>query len=420
MKKLIVALILACMVFTVLVAADETPFVEVYSRFDFGTKSKAVDAKKTSDEDLRGILEDDSISVTNFEYIKIESTDDTWVVTALADTADELTLGEYLASYEKGYTEGVAAYSEVKVWKATRGWTMSLAFDDLYSDDFEDECVPGWGSYSGWPTQANGANYGGAWKGQHQYAKVRIKNNSSSKRFGWAFNNSANYATTMRTAFAISNEDEEFKTYIVNCVIFSDIFSGKTSHYGANVGMGNNWIWQGTKVLAGIRFMLFGSICSYDGKITSTQIVNWLSASDIESTDFNVAEFGEAGTALRCEKLCAWNATGRLKAMDENGEYTIPTLASTTKDAEGNTIGYAKITSQSLKLANGLDNAAAGKAGDVIEIDYIIFATTYETASCYTSYLDDATETTGWLVWNAQIDEFIKANAMKLAETEEA
>ena len=68
------------------------------------------------------------------------------------------------------------------------------------------------------------------------------------------------------------------------------------------------------------------------------------------------------------------------------------------------------------KLTAGLDAAAQGKTGDVIEIDYIIFATTYDVASCYTSYLDDATETTGWLVWNEQIDEWLKANAYKLAD----
>jgi hypothetical protein len=434
MKKLIVALLLACMVFTVLVAADETQFVEVYSRFDFGTKSKAVDAKKTSDADLRAILEDETTSVTNFEYIKIESTADTWIITALADTADVVTLGELLTAYNKTYTEGLEAYT-VQVNQATRSTAMSIAFDDLYSDDFEDECVPGWGTYNGWPTQANGANYGkdaawaeretaktgttvsSQWKGQHQYAKVRLKNNSSAKRFGWAFNNSASYATTMRTAFAISNEDTEFKTYIVNCVIFSDIFSGKTSHYGATTGMGNNWIWQGTKVLAGIRFWVFGPWCAYDAKLaTSCSLYNWLSPSEIESTSFNEAEFGAPGTALRVEKLSAWYGAGCLQAIDADGNYTIPTLTSTTKDEAGNVIGYAKITYQTTKLTNGLDAAAQGKTGDVVEIDYIIFARDYEAASCYTSYLDDATETTGWLVWNEQIDEWLKANAYKLAD----
>lgn len=416
MKKLIVALLLACMVFTVLVAADETPYVEVYSRFDFGTKSKAVDAKKTSDEDLRAVLEDGGL--TNFEYIQIDSTDDTWIITALADTADVVTLGEFLTAYDTSYTEGLEAYTDVMVNKATRSLAMSLAFEDLYSDDFEDECVPGWGSYSGWPTQANGANYGGAWKGQHQYAKVRIRNNSSAKRFGWAFKNAANYATTMRTAFAVSNADgETWKTYIVNCVLFSDVFSGKVGHYAYSTGIGNNWIWQGTTALAGIRFWVFGPWCAFDAKLaTSCSLYNWIDPSEVESADFDETVFGAPGTALRVQKLSDWYCGGCLKAMDAEGAYTIPTLSSTTKDADGNTIGYAKITYETTKFTAGLDAAAQGKTGDTIEIDYIIFATTYDVASCYTSYLDDATETTGWLIWNEQIDEWLKANAYKLAD----
>ena len=415
MKKLIVALLLACMVFTVLVAADETEFVEVYSRFDFGTKSKAVDAKKSSDEDLRNVLTDGGN--TNFEYIKIDSTDDSWIITALADPCDQVTLGELLTAYDKTYNAELPGYAEYMVNKATRVTAMALCFEDLYSDDFEDECVPGWGSYSGWPTQANGANYGGAWKGQHQYAKLRIRNNSSAKRFGWAFKNAAGYAYTMRTGFSISNDDgEAWKTYIVNCVIFSDAFSGKTSHYGAATGIGNNWIWQGKNVLSAIQFYVFGAWCGYDAKVaTSASMFRMLDVSEVESTEFDETVFGAPGTAERIQKISDWYCGGCLKAIDEEGNYTIPTLSQKTVDAEDNHIGWAKITYEQTKVTAGLDAAAQGKSGDVVEIDYIIFATTYEVASCYTSYLDDATETTGWLVWNEQIDEWLKANAYKLA-----
>lgn len=352
MKKLLVALLLACMVFSVIASADETTYASegVYARFDFGKESKTNKGNKTSDgvaydDALRAILEDEG-SYTNFENVKIESTADTWIITALVDGATEARVGDV-------YPDNCFAGDEDKIIPVAND--MGLDFYDLYDEDGVFGTVyAGYGTWQNYP-------YGttalwGTWRGNHQYMKFRLKNNSANTKISFRFNDTGAYYTTTVAGFSISANDEDFKTYLVDIVNIATVYSGK--EWNETMLPGNNWTWQNGKELAAISFYFLGALCQYDRGVTSGGYQRNYKADEGDGPSAEIAQL--------------WYTNVRPKAV-------------------------------------GLDTQLSVVAGASVEVDYVIFAHSAEEASCYTSYLDEATETTGYLVYLEK-----RANALGL------
>lgn len=402
MKKLLVALLIACMVFTVLVAAEETTFVNgnsVYSRFDFGTKSNAVTNNKTSDADLRAILTEGTMKYkTDFAKVSITSTDDTWIVKALVNGASTTTLG---AAGLVASTSPLASF-EYTTWVGG----MALDFADINdSDDFTDVLFPGWGTYTKMPYSYENYNNAATWHGRHQYAKVRLINRSANTKMGMTYNFSGSYSTTMFQFFTVSANNTDFVTYIFDMVWSSDYGSARYDRTATQLVPGGNWVNQGKK-LAGICFFVLGNVSRHDYQVTSTAFEEFFSQSCGFWSDITEAQrqsiLGDLylgdGTANSC-----YNAF----VAEADAEWLTAALkVFADKDLCIRFVGT--------KANQNIDTAKAVVAGDEVEIDYIIFATTFEAASCYTSTLDVATETTGWLVWynklNAEIESSVVAS----------
>ncbi len=113
--------------------------LSVFDRFDFGTDSKAQAEGETSHEYI----------VANLTY------DDSRV--AVRWTEDTVKI------YAKKAYDSAASRD-----------SYALSFLDIVTYDFDDELVPGWGTWSGAPM-----NPGTTWVGRHQYAKLRILNNTT-------------------------------------------------------------------------------------------------------------------------------------------------------------------------------------------------------------------------------------------------
>jgi len=354
MKKLLVALLLACMVFSVIASADETTYANegVYARFDFGKNSKTNKGNKTSDgvaydDALRAILEDEG-SYTNFENVKIESTEDTWIITALVDGASMARVADICPD---NYFEGDAD----KIIPVAND--MGLDFYDLYDEDGVFGTVyAGYGTWQNYPYGTTGFWAEGQWKGMTQYMKFRLKNKSANTKISFRFNDTGAYYTTTVAGFSISANDEDFKTYLVDIVNIATVYSGK--EWNETMLPGNNWTWQTGKELSAIAFYFLGAFCMYDRGETSGGYWRNFKADEGDGPSAEIAQ--------------AWYTNCRPKAV-------------------------------------GLDTQLSVLAGASVEVDYVIFASSAEAASCYTSYLDDETETTGYLVYLEK-----RANALGL------
>ena len=354
MKKLLVALLLACMVFSVIASADETTYATegVYARFDFGKNSKTNKDKKTSDgvaydDALRAILEDEG-SYTNFENVKIESTDDTWIITALKDGATTAKVGDV-------YPGNCFAGDEEKEIPVAND--MGLDFYDLYDEDGVFGTVyAGYGTWNGYPYTTTNFFKEGQWKGMTQYMKFKLKNNSANTKISFRFNDTGAYYTTTVAGFSISANDTDFKTYLVDIVNIATVYSGK--EWNETMQPGNNWTWQTGKELAAISFYFLGAFCMYDRGETSGGYQRNYKADEGDGPSAEIAQ--------------SW---------------------------------YTNVRPWSV----GLDTQLSVVAGASVEVDYVIFASSAEEASCYTSYLDDETETTGYLVYLEE-----RANALGL------
>ncbi len=364
MKKLLVALLLACMVFSVIASADETTYATegVYARFDFGKNSKTNKDKKTSDgvaydDALRALLEDEG-SYTHFENLKIESTDDTWIITALVDGATEARVGDV-------YPGNCFAGDEDKIIPVAND--MGLDFYDLYDEDGVFGTVyAGYGTWNGYPYTTTNFFKEGQWKGMTQYMKFKLKNNSDNGRISFRFNDTGAYYTTTVAGFNISVNDEDFKTYLVDIVNIATVYSGK--EWNETMQPGNNWTWQTGKELAAISFYFLSSFCMYDRGTPD----NFTDPSTVKSAGFARNFKADEGDGPSAQIAQLWYANCR-------------------------------------PWSAGLDTQLAVKAGASVEVDYVIFASSAEEASCYTSYLDEQTETTGYLKYLEQ-----RANALGL------
>lgn len=379
MKKLLVALLIACFVFTVAASAAElnTKAVKLFDQLDFGTQSKAAKAGHTSDDYLRELIAAEATSagyVTNFSNVDVESTADTWIITALKDGVYALnTMGEYwsnpaTAGFDADYATKYAEYAGVVRYGVNNNYLM---FNDLseFDEIYEDYTMVrlGWGGWNGMPLysgnyfakDANGDYV--AYGGNHQFVKFRLKNNSANTKIGFWFQWAGSYASTQCATFNITANDSAFKSYVFDMATAAQL--GQGSGYGARgwsiseycTSRGNNWIWQN------------GS-----GNATGTQLRGFLFYILGNRT---VVDASADGNSYKAESY---------KPASLATYGTPDAVAAATLD------GY---------YGRGLDTRYTIKAGDTVELDYMIFANTFEEAASYTSLLEDATETTGYLLW---------------------
>lgn len=143
--------------------------IAMYTRFDFGTNSKAVQQGKANHDFLLEVMTYDD---TQFV---IEYLEDSWKIWSIAD------------------------------YDSTKTTQYAIKFDSIitYDYDFDDDGLfPGWGGWSGYPYSSSSVGTATGWKGRHQYMKVRLANNTTNNQIGiwWSASNSPGYFTTLRCA----------------------------------------------------------------------------------------------------------------------------------------------------------------------------------------------------------------------------
>ena len=140
--------------------------------------------------------------------------------------------------------------------------TYALCFDNMVTLDFEDELKSGYGGWAGYPFSFGNIGKKDAWRGYHQYMKLRIKNPTDNNMIAVQFNNGAAFATTQFMVMSIGAGKTEYQSYIYDLCYAATYPSGKGVIL-AGQQPGNNWTWkQGTPV-TGLRFHLLGATCSY-------------------------------------------------------------------------------------------------------------------------------------------------------------
>lgn len=235
-----------------------TTTLPMFTRFDFGTDSRAQDEGKTAHQWLV-----DNLSY-NKEYLVIEFLEDSWKLWA-----------------KKGYSKDAP----------NSAW--HIQFDNLLDLEFEDSIQPAWGTWNFYPYSS--ANVGRSWVGHHQYMKVRIKNNTENNMisFWWATGSNpystAMVASNMYLQGGVDKKTceptEEWKTYIYDitlCVtlasnygridrypegVQADIAAGKAITFtrviecaaNGDYNNANNWLWQNGKDLISTDFYLLGA-----------------------------------------------------------------------------------------------------------------------------------------------------------------
>ena len=140
--------------------------VAPFLRFDFGTNTKAEAEGKTSHEYLTKNL------TYNANSIAIEYTEDTIVIYAIKDWAS-----------------------------SDAADSFALCFEDIVTYDFDEELIPGFGSWNGAPLSQ--ASVGTSWQGKLQYMKVRILNPTNNNMISFRFRRTTGdgYATTLVASY---------------------------------------------------------------------------------------------------------------------------------------------------------------------------------------------------------------------------
>lgn len=227
----------------------ESTTVPIFARFDFGTKSKAEAEKRTSHEYILSALTYDA------QAVSVAFTDDALILTALSDgTFDGVGDTATTADSTWFIRNTKTCYRPIN--------TYALCFDNMVTLDFEDELKSGYGGWAGYPFSFGNIGKKDAWRGYHQYMKLRIKNPTDNNMIAVQFNNGAAFATTQFMVMSIGAGKTEYQSYIYDLCYAATYPSGKGVIL-AGQQPGNNWTWkQGTPV-TGLRFHLLGATCSY-------------------------------------------------------------------------------------------------------------------------------------------------------------
>lgn len=203
---------------------------------------------------------------------------------------------------------------------------FAISFDDLISYDFEDELRSGYGTWAGLPFTFDNVGQEDAWRGYHQYMKIRILNPTENDKIAVQFNNAQAYASTQFMVMSIGKQKDTYQTYIYDLCYAATYASGKGVLLPGQ-SPGNNWTWKQNTKVSGLKFHLLGATCSYANAYLNNA-------------------FDEGETAA---------------------DYDV----------------YAE-------YFNRLDSRALIKAGNSVEIDYIVFGSTPGQLKGYHSYIESS------------------------------
>jgi Na+-transporting methylmalonyl-CoA/oxaloacetate decarboxylase gamma subunit len=245
------------------VYTGETTTVPIFARFDFGTKSYAVEQGLTSHEYLVGALS------YNSECVYIDFNDDSWTVWAM-----------------KNYNSADDTFSPDG--GVTTNRNFSLAFNSMITYDFDDQLIAGYGSWQNMPYNTSYVNK--TWRGYHQYMKIRLINNSLNNMMSMRFRTTkdgAYYTTCVASnmyfqggagKLTATAKSTEYKSYVYDLIFLSCLASdrpqntfgtdnyaatwaGACKYIGTGAAPGNNWVWgQGLEVVA-LEFNVLGAFC---------------------------------------------------------------------------------------------------------------------------------------------------------------
>ena len=165
---------------------------------------------------------------------------------------------------------------------------FSLAFNNMITYDFDDQCIAGYGSWQNMPY--NTSNVNKTWRGYHQYMKIRLINNSLNNMMSMRFRTSKDgawYTTCVASnmyfqggagKLTATAKSTEYKSYVYDIMFLSCLASdrpqntfgvtypatwaGACEYIGAGNAPGNNWVWgQGLEVVA-LEFNVLGAFSS--------------------------------------------------------------------------------------------------------------------------------------------------------------
>jgi lipoprotein len=285
----------------------------LFARLDFGTKTIAEDQKMTTHEYIVSAM------TYNDEFLTVEFTEDSLKLTAKKD-------GTFKAA---GDTAGVSDSQYFLRGTDTCYHGMNdfaISFDDLISYDFEEELRSGYGTWAGLPFTFDNVGQEDAWRGYHQYMKIRILNPTENDKIAVQFNNAQAYASTQFMVMSIGKQKNTYQTYIYDLCYAATYASGKGVLLPGQ-SPGNNWTWKQNTKVSGLKFHLLGATCSYANAYLNNT-------------------FDEGETAA---------------------DYDV----------------YAE-------YFNRLDSRALIKAGNSVEIDYIVFGSTPGQLKGYHSYIESS------------------------------
>ena len=221
----------------------------LYARLDFGTKTHAENQKMTTHEYIVGAM------TYNSDFLSVEFTEDSMKITAKKD-------GTFSAKGETATTDDSRYFKRGTNTCYYNLNDFAINFDDLVSYDFEEELRSGYGTWANFPFTFGSVGGEDAWRGYHQYMKIRILNPTDNDKIAVQFNNASAYASTQFMVMSIGKQRTAYDSYIYDLCYAANYASGKgVLLSGQNPG--NNWTWKQNATVVGLRFHLLGATCSY-------------------------------------------------------------------------------------------------------------------------------------------------------------
>lgn len=238
----------------------ETTTMPIFARFDFGTKTYAEDHGLTSHEYLTSALS------YNSACVYIDFNEDSWTVWAM-----------------QNFNSASATYSPDG--GTTTNQNFALAFNNMITYDFDDQCIAGYGSWQNYPYNTTGVNV--TWRGYHQYMKIRLINHSTNNMMSMRFRTTKDggwYTTCIASNMYFQGgagrttctASDTYGSYVYDLIFLSCLGSDRpTGVFGTDAypgtwaaacqyvaeghAPGNNWVWgQGLEVVA-LEFNVLGA-----------------------------------------------------------------------------------------------------------------------------------------------------------------
>lgn len=210
-----------------------------------------------------------------------------------------------------------------------------MCFDDIVTYDFDDSLRPGWGSWSNFPYSTNAV--GTDWKGRHQYVQIRILNASSNNIIGFQFGRTSSPAY--------------YTTQVASNMYLQGGTPTSKSDYAMTATPSTEW-----KTYTYDCFV----VCSLaSGKVHNSSTADYYTqVSDIKTRG---SVPGNAWHYASSEEVVAirFHLLGALANYNDN-------------------------------IAKTSDTRKNIKAGDHVEVDYIIFGSSRDQLDSWTSYLEDS------------------------------